>query len=284
MSFSYPFFTATWTYTWDPDEPRLTRVQGPGGIDVSYSYDSAGRMLTRVSGGVTTTFEWDGWTLVKETTGSVVTRYVAPQGQLHSFERGGQVYQVHSDGHNGSVRAITDASGAVVAHYEFDAWGAQLGSSSPFSGGFRFGYVGSLGVRTDATTGLLYMRHRWFDPNGLQRFLSRDVLGSVNRYEYCYNNPVNWVDLDGLDPRSLVIGIKQADIDDINWEFGLSGTTKAITHQELQATLKSDLQGVDVFVEPHYRGPSDPMLTQDVFYINPLCQDGVRHGETLELV
>lgn len=65
-----------------------------------------------------------------------------------------------------------------------------------------------------------------------------------------------------------MIGIKQADIDDINWEFGLSGTTKAITHQELQATLKSDLQGVDVFVEPHYRGPSDPMLTQDVFYIN----------------
>ncbi len=24
-------------FTWDPDEPRLTRVQGPGGIDVSYS-------------------------------------------------------------------------------------------------------------------------------------------------------------------------------------------------------------------------------------------------------
>jgi RHS repeat-associated protein len=177
-------------------------VQGPGGVDVSYTYDSAGRMLTRVSGGVTTTFEWDGWTLVKETTGSTVTRYIAPQGQLHSFERGGQVYQVHSDGHNGSVRAITDASGAVVAHYELDAWGAQLGSSSPFSGGFAFGYVGSLGVRTDATTGLLYMRHRWFDPNGLQRFISRDPVKKPNLYIYANNQPPSVVDPSGLEYTS----------------------------------------------------------------------------------
>ena len=45
--------TDTWTLTWDEDN-RLTRVQGPGGVDVSYSYDSMGRMLTRTSGGVTT--------------------------------------------------------------------------------------------------------------------------------------------------------------------------------------------------------------------------------------
>ncbi|KAA0226501.1 hypothetical protein EDM76_12840, partial [bacterium] len=194
--------TNTWTYTWDPDEPRLTRVQGPGGVDVSYTYCSMGRMLTRTSGGVTTTFEWDGWTMVKETTGSVVTRYIAPQGQIHSFERGGQVYQVHSDAHNGSVRAITDASGAVVAHYEFDAWGAQLASSSAFSGGFSYGYVGGLGVRTDEATGLIWMRQRWYDA-GLGRFLSRDALGSLNRYEYCSNDPVNWVDLDGLKPTRI---------------------------------------------------------------------------------
>ncbi|KAB2832349.1 MAG: hypothetical protein F9K51_05250, partial [Candidatus Dadabacteria bacterium] len=96
--------------------------------------------------------------------------------------------------------AITDASGAVVAHYEFDAWGAQLGSSSPFSGGFSFGYVGSLGVRTDAATGLIYMRHRWFDPNGLQRFLSRDAVSYPNRYYYVKNRPTDLIDSTGLAP------------------------------------------------------------------------------------
>ncbi len=65
--------------------------------------------------------------------------------------------------------------------------------------------MGSLGVRTDATTGLIWMRHRWFDPSGLQRFLSRDVLGSLNRYEYCYNDPVNWMDLDGLKPTKTYV-------------------------------------------------------------------------------
>lgn len=151
----------TWMYTWD-DDNRLTRVQGPGGIDVSYKYDSGGRMLTRTSGGSTTTFEWDGWTCVKETTGSVVTRYVAPQGVLHSFERGGQVYQVHSDAHNGSVRAITDDSGGVVAHCEYGAWGEVLSSNSAFAGGFSYLYCGALGLRTDEATGLIYARNRWY--------------------------------------------------------------------------------------------------------------------------
>jgi RHS repeat-associated protein len=101
------------------------------------------------------------------------------------------------------VRAITDASGAVVAHYELDAWGAQLASSSPFSGGFAFGYVGSLGVRTDATTGLIWMRHRWFDPNGLQRFISRDPLDKTYFYAHC--NPVSHADPLGLQPPDSVM-------------------------------------------------------------------------------
>ena len=158
-------------------------------------------MLARVSGGVTTTLIWDGWTCVKEVTGSSVTRYIAPQGEIHSFERDGQVYQVHADGHNGSVRAITDSTGAVVAHYEYGAWGEMLSSSSPFAGGFSYLFVGAYGVRHDATTGLYYMRNRWYDA-GLGRFLSRDVLEDLNRYSYCYNNPISWVDLDGLAPTN----------------------------------------------------------------------------------
>ena len=78
--------TSTYTYTWD-DDNRLTRVQGPGGIDVAYQYDSQGRMLTRTSGGVTTKPTWDGWDCVKEDDGTNVIRYYCPQGELFSIER-----------------------------------------------------------------------------------------------------------------------------------------------------------------------------------------------------
>jgi YD repeat-containing protein len=59
--------TNTYTYTWS-DENRLTRVQGPGGLDVTYTYDSIGRMLTRSSAGLLTQFVWDGWDCVREVT------------------------------------------------------------------------------------------------------------------------------------------------------------------------------------------------------------------------
>jgi RHS repeat-associated protein len=61
------------------------------------------------------------------------------------------------------------------------------------------GPEGALGCRADATTGLIYMRQRWYDPT-LQRFISRDPLRSANRYAYCLNNPTNYVDPSGLVP------------------------------------------------------------------------------------
>jgi RHS repeat-associated protein len=127
------------------------------------------------------------------------------------------------------VRAITDSSGAVVAHYEYSAWGEVLSSSSEFAGGLAAAtFVGSLGVRFDSTTGLHYMRHRWYDAR-LGRFLSRDVLGGINRYEYCYGNPVNWVDVDGLRPEET-------------WDSRSWGPTTAAERAEYDA-VRAELSG-----------------------------------------
>ncbi|MEW6283075.1 MAG: hypothetical protein AB1758_30965, partial [Candidatus Eremiobacterota bacterium] len=102
-------------------------------------------------------FTWDGMTCVKEDDGTNVTRYYAPQGELHSFERNSTRYQVHSDA-LGSVRALTDSTGAVVAHWEYGAWGDTLSTSAEPSGfTMPYKFVGSLGVRHDPATGLFYM-------------------------------------------------------------------------------------------------------------------------------
>ena len=89
----------------------------------------------------------------------------------------------------GSVRAITDASGAVTATYRTDEFGLPTATTGTTSQPFGF-----TGEPRDAT-GLLYLRARYYDPS-LGRFISRDTWSgslaapqSLNRYVYVGNNP-----------------------------------------------------------------------------------------------
>ena len=196
-----PQRSALYTYTWDPLEDRLLRVQGPGGVDVNLTYDMAGRMLTRTSGGVTTTFLWDGWDCIRESISTSTTHYLIPEGQLLGFRRDGEQYSVASDA-LGCVRLVTDSSGEVVFRRDYGAFGETLpGGFDNVPGGMSYCFVGGLGVRTDADCGLIYMRQRWYCFT-LQRFISRDQQYSQNRYDYAGGSPTVFVDVTGLEPTT----------------------------------------------------------------------------------
>ena len=92
------------------------------------------------------------------------------------------------------------------------------------------GYVGALGVRWDAGTGLHYMRQRWYDP-GLGRFLSRDPLPSVTQYEYVANNPVAFLDPLGLQMVGPRWGQRPG---------------RSLTQQEIDANLKGTAIGLGI--------------------------------------
>ncbi|MGH6690940.1 MAG: RHS repeat-associated core domain-containing protein, partial [Gammaproteobacteria bacterium] len=95
--------------------------------------------------------------------------------------------------------------------------------------------VGFHGLPADAATGLIYARHRWYDPE-LARFTTVDPMGfrdSPNPYQYALNNPLAYSDplglcVDGRDENGEICGPTAEEMVTFSWEFfkGLLRHTK----------------------------------------------------------
>ena len=93
----------------------------------------------------------------------------------------------------GSIRAITDSAGEVVARFEYEPFGLLTMSTGPMAAGaHRF-----TGKPEDEATELYYFGARYYDPE-VGRFTSRDpAKDGLNWHTYCANNPLNRVDSNG---------------------------------------------------------------------------------------
>jgi len=112
---------------------------------------------------------------------------------------------MHGD-HLGSISVITDTNGAVIERLRFDVFGAPV---DPNTGAAKASFGanntdrGFTGHEMDASTGLINMNARLYDPV-LGRFLSADTIvpspGNMqgfNRYSYVLNNPLAYTDPSG---------------------------------------------------------------------------------------
>ena len=98
----------------------------------------------------------------------------------------------------GSTVALTDQAGAVIGRVEYSAYGMvsyrEGDTNTPFL------YNGSYGIMTDAESGLLNMRARYYHP-WLGHFTSPDPVGfsgGLNWYAYASGNPINFADPSGF--------------------------------------------------------------------------------------
>jgi len=126
-----------------------------------------------------------------------------------SFEYNGQDYY-YIKNLQGDVTEIIDSEGNVVVRYEYDAWGYILSITDDLdnliTGSSHVGIMNPMryrGYYYDNETGLYYLQSRYYDAE-VGRFVSVDepeiiCEGEMNLFAYCYNNPVNLVDLDGKD-------------------------------------------------------------------------------------
>ena len=220
----------TYVYSWSEDN-QLLGVELNSSPVVSYEYDSGSRMLQRIEGSISTNYHWDGWDLVREEkddgVATEITNYLVPQGEVLAFQRDGDWFYLHGDGLS-STQLVTDESGAQVGRAVYGAWGETLSFNESVPGSLDVRFVGGLGVRNDAATGLIWMRHRWYDSE-LGRFVSRDPVGfdddfhflnfpqknprvlldraeeDSNFYAYSSNSPTTYIDSDGLNSRCFEV-------------------------------------------------------------------------------
>ncbi len=103
----------------------------------------------------------------------------------------------------GDVIRIYDGTGAVVANYNYDAWGGVISvtdsTGTAITDSTHIANVNPIryrGYYFDSETGLYYLKSRYYDP-AVKRFINTDgyvstgqgVLGN-NMFAYCGNNPI----------------------------------------------------------------------------------------------
>jgi len=220
----------TTAYTYD-DADRITEVQPPSPASaIAYDWDDNGNLVERGSDA----FEWDYEDRMVEATVNSVTSTFAYRGDglrdsrtvgmttttftwdinaglpvvlddgnqylygagLSAMKQGSDWFYYLADG-LGSTMAIVDASGDVENGYTYDVYGEPTVTGS-LANEFDFA-----GQQTDGSTGLQYLRARYYDP-ATGTFLSRDPLAQLpswlgSPFGYAYADPIGLNDPSGLD-------------------------------------------------------------------------------------
>jgi len=183
-----------------------------------YSYNHANRLTSVVQGPETYTFEYNGLgdRLQQTVNGDTVdytldlnagltqVLYDGMNAYLYGAGRIGEQqpdgWQYHHGDALGSVRQLTDPTGAVTVARSYEPFGSTLASTGLASTVFQF-----TSEQRDGT-GLVYLRSRYYSPEQ-GRFLSQDTWGGIlehplsqNRWLYVDSDPVNAIDPSGLYP------------------------------------------------------------------------------------
>ena len=178
----------------------------------SWTGDGLRRSMTvnNGTGSATTDYLLDGQNVVQElnetnsggvrTLTPIATYCSGPRGVEYREDASGRKWYIY-DGLGSVVAEVdsgqssTDGSVTVTATRAYNAYGAVRSSGGTSASNHKF--CGQLGHTADDSTGLTYMRARYYDP-AIGRFASEDPVGhGVNWYVYCGNNPVNATDPSG---------------------------------------------------------------------------------------
>jgi RHS repeat-associated protein len=193
------------SYAYDGDN-RMGAVDGgwDGVRGASYQYDGDGRRVKKVSASEETVFAYDA-------AGMLVAEY------SNRVEANGTLYMTQD--YLGSTRVVTNAGGAVKSRHDYLPFGEEISADADWRTTGR-GYVGATvrkkfsGKERDDETGLDYFIARFYSSEQ-GRFISVDPTRiklkniidpqDLNRYSYVANNPLKFIDPDGMEKITIII-------------------------------------------------------------------------------
>jgi len=203
MQSDKPLIMGESSYTYDQRD-RLKAVTQSDGTQVAYTYNGDGLLVERTESGNTTRYYYDGAHMIAEAevvngTAQHVASYIrGNRNQLVARvdTSGSKAYYVHN-GH-GDVIGLTNSAGNFINTYTYDIWGNPQTTEETVPNPFRYS-----GEYWDETTGLQYLRARWYDPS-MGRFINEDSYEgdisnplTLNLYTYVHNNPLIFIDPSG---------------------------------------------------------------------------------------
>jgi RHS repeat-associated protein len=207
-------------YAYDPNDRLATDIYDANGNTINsgtanYTYDFQNRLKTQNGSAVSIIYDGDG-NRVARTVAGIATRYLVDDRNLTGYAQvleeiqSGSVQRVFTygpkritqnqaggtsfygyDGH-GSVRLLTDTTGAITDRYDYDAFGGAVASPGGTINQYRYS-----GEALDQDLALYYLRARYLKTD-TNRFWSSDPFESTNfdplsahRYIYANGDPVN---------------------------------------------------------------------------------------------
>ena len=167
---------------------RMTGMESES-VKARYSYDPMGRRKSKTVNGVTTGHIWDKDNIVYETKGDGSKLASYYRGiHLAAIDNGAIDYYLYDN--HGDITGMKNEGSSII----YDAFGNQTSDTTGGYNPFRYN-----SQYTDAESGLIYLRARYYDPS-IGRFMAEDpVKDGLNWYAYCAGNPVMKVDPSGLD-------------------------------------------------------------------------------------
>jgi RHS repeat-associated protein len=202
--------TDTWSYTYDTRN-QLVQIEKNQQMVGQYEYNGDGRRIKKtewvesLQEYQTTIYVYSGSNVIyeKNLNASQEATYVyGPTGRI--AKNVNELTDYYHTDHLGSTRLITDENGNTVTDVSYTPFGEDS-----LNGEESYLYTG----KERDSTGLYYYGARYYDPS-TGRFLTGDIAAgnrnipqTLNKYVYCLNNPLKYIDPSGNeseDPQYIV--------------------------------------------------------------------------------
>jgi RHS repeat-associated protein len=212
-------------------DDRLTRIQMPDGTLATYGYNGIGARISKTVSGSTRTYRRDGAGPADPVLSDGQARFTPGIS-----ERRGTATTYSHDDRLGSTLRMSNGSQIVTEARVYSAWGETLSTSGTHP--TPFGFAGAYGYQQDPESGLHLVGHRYYDA-GTGRFLTRDpIRDGRNWYVYADNNPLTFVDPDGLQAVLPMLAADAASREGRREQAETAGRRAREAHENPQAYRK----------------------------------------------